>query len=107
MLQLYLGGTAFGNLLQVGRTEHPFQSIMGASSGIGAILVYWIAFNPHDTIYLYFFPVRAWIVGALFMGYSFLMMNSTGGGVGHAGHFGGGLFGGLMYLMARYGYLKR
>jgi membrane associated rhomboid family serine protease len=74
---------------------------MGASCGVSAILCYYILNNPYTTIYVYFFPVPAWAFGVAFMGYSWLSMNSPGS-VGHAGHFGGGLFGAMLYAAVKY-----
>jgi membrane associated rhomboid family serine protease len=65
---------------------------MGASAGIASIMSFWIIRNPTQTIYVYFFPVPAWAFGLLFMGYSFYAMDSNSS-VGHAAHFGGGIFG--------------
>lgn len=99
LLQLYLGGTALGGMLQLPRGG-TFTQIMGASAGVASILTFWILNNPYQTIYVYFFPVPAWVVGIVFMGYSYLYMDSMST-TGHAGHFGGGVFGGLIYFLLK------
>ena len=105
LLQLYLGGTLLGNTLQLPRAS-PFTQIMGASSGIASILTFWVIRNPYQTIYVYFFPVPAWAFGILFMGYSWYSMDS-GGSVGHAAHFGGGLFGLALHFALKKRLFKR
>lgn len=104
LLQLYLGGTFLGGLLQLPRGT-PFTQIQGASSGIASILTFWILNNPYQTIYVYFIPVPAWAVGIAFMGYSYLAMDSFSG-VGHAGHFGGGVFGVAFYYLLKKGKIR-
>lgn len=94
-----------GNTLQLPRAS-PFTQIMGASAGVASIMSFWILRNPTQTIFLYFIPVPAWAFGILFMGYSFLAMNDQSS-IGHAAHFGGGLFGLGLHFALKYRLFRR
>lgn len=103
LLSLYLLGAFVGALFIVsqGRSSGQQGLTIGASASTTAILSYYIMNNPFQTIFLYFIPVPAWVVGLLIFGQSMLFYNA-GNGVSHSGHLGG-LFAGVMYYFYRRG----
>jgi membrane associated rhomboid family serine protease len=102
LLSLYLYGTLGGAALQLPNSRYS-SILLGASSATSAILTFFILNFPQEVIYLYFFPVPAWLFGIGFFGYSFFMMNKQGMNVGvaHSAHIGGILAGVIMYFVSK------
>lgn len=71
---------------------------VGASGAVYAILAYYIMNFPYQTVYLYFFPVQAWILGLGLVGLS-VLSSERGSGAGHLG----GLLAGAGYFLYRRG----
>lgn len=102
LLALYLCGTLAGAAVQLPNSRYS-NVLLGASSATSAILTFFILNFPQEVIYLYFFPVPAWLFGLGFFGYSFFMMNKPGmnGGVAHGAHIGGILAGVILYFVSK------
>jgi membrane associated rhomboid family serine protease len=83
--------------------KQPWYSAVGASGGVSGILFASIAMMPDIGIYIFFIPipVKGYIFGLLYFGYSvYMMMNPRQhDNIGHAAHLGGAFFG-LVYAVA-------
>lgn len=103
LLHLYLAGalTSAFFIHSSNKQYHNYFPTVGASGATAAILSFYIFNFPKQTIFLFFFPVPAWIVGILLFGQS-LMMYDGRGGISGSGHLGG-LVGGLFYYLFKRG----
>jgi membrane associated rhomboid family serine protease len=52
------------------------MSYLGASGAMASIVTFFILNFPKETIYLYFIPVPAWMVGVGLFGYSYMNVDS-------------------------------
>ncbi|MGK6340784.1 rhomboid family intramembrane serine protease [Chryseobacterium sp. DT-3] len=101
---VYLGSILLGNFLSLYiYQKQPWYSAVGASGGVSGILFASIAMIPDMGIYIFFIPipVKGYIFGLLYFGYSvYMMMNPRQhDNIGHAAHLGGAFFG-LVYAVA-------
>ncbi|GEN71723.1 MULTISPECIES: rhomboid family intramembrane serine protease [Chryseobacterium] len=101
---VYLGSILLGNFLSLYiYQKQPWYSAVGASGGVSGILFASIAMMPDIGIYIFFIPipVKGYIFGLLYFGYSvYMMMNPRQhDNIGHAAHLGGAFFG-LVYAVA-------
>jgi membrane associated rhomboid family serine protease len=101
---IYLGSILLGNFLSLYiYQKQPWYSAVGASGGVSGILFASIAMIPDIGIYIFFIPipVKGYIFGLLYFGYSvYMMMNPRQhDNIGHAAHLGGAFFG-LVYAVA-------
>ncbi|MDQ0064453.1 rhomboid family intramembrane serine protease [Chryseobacterium lathyri] len=101
---VYLGSILLGNFLSLYiYQKQPWYSAVGASGGVSGILFASIAMIPDIDIYIFFIPipVKGYIFGLLYFGYSvYMMMNPRQhDNIGHAAHLGGAFFG-LVYAVA-------
>ncbi|MGC5743577.1 rhomboid family intramembrane serine protease [Chryseobacterium sp. NFX27] len=101
---VYLGSILLGNFLSLYiYQKQPWYSAVGASGGVSGILFASIAMIPDIGIYIFFIPipVKGYIFGLLYFGYSvYMMMNPRQhDNIGHAAHLGGAFFG-LVYAVA-------
>lgn len=75
-------------------------SLVGASGIAYAFVVAFAAFDPHRTVMLLVFSMKAWVLATVLMLFAlFFMLSEQGDGVAHVAHLAGGLFG---YLAVRY-----
>jgi membrane associated rhomboid family serine protease len=101
---VYLGSILLGNFLSLYiYQKQPWYSAVGASGGVSGILFASIAIIPDIGIYIFFIPIpiKGYIFGLLYFGYSvYMMMNPRQhDNIGHAAHLGGAFFG-LVYAVA-------
>ena len=74
--------------------DNPGYNSLGASGGVSAIVFSSILFNPTSDILLFFvIPIPGFILGALFLLYSYQQSQQTRGGINHDAHFLGAVFG--------------
>jgi membrane associated rhomboid family serine protease len=84
-------------------TRLPMGIMLGASGGVMAVFVLFVMHFPHQTFYLYFFPVKAWVLLLIYIVMDGVpMLNALagqggGGSVAHGAHLAGLLFGWLYY----------
>jgi len=101
LLHLYLVG-ALSSAFLIHASNRQYNNhfpTVGASGATSAILAYYILNFPTQPILLFFFPVPAWMVGALLFVQS-LMMYDGRGGISGSGHLGG-LIGGVAYFLLK------
>lgn len=69
---LYISAAIFGGITStVFQRPSPYiQPQVGAESVIAAYLTFLACLNPHATFYLFFFPVKAWVLVATLGFYS-------------------------------------
>jgi membrane associated rhomboid family serine protease len=75
---------------------------LGASGALSGLLLYHCTRVPHGETYIYVFPIRNSVLGAVFLGGNAVALASEGGGqVAYAEHLGGGLAGAAAALLVR------
>ncbi len=74
--------------------DNPAYNSLGASGGVSAIVFSSILFNPTNQILLFFvIPIPGFILGALFLIYSYQQSHQMRGRINHDAHFLGAVFG--------------
>jgi membrane associated rhomboid family serine protease len=92
---IYVAGLVVGNLLSLyfHKDEYHYSAV-GASGAVMAVLYAAIMFYPMEEFYLYFaIPIKAWILGVLYLLYSVWGMKKRIGNIGHDAHIGGAVAG--------------
>ena len=80
--------------------DNPAYNSLGASGGVSAIVFSSILFNPTSDIYLFFvIPIPGFILGALFLLYSYQQSQQMRGQINHDAHFLGAVFGVLFTVI--------
>ena len=98
---IYLEGLIVGNLLSYYFHKNEYHySAVGASGAVMAVLYAAILFYPMKEFYLYFsIPIRAWILGVLYLLYSVYGMKKQLGNIGHDAHIGGAIAGYVLTIV--------
>lgn len=74
--------------------DNPAYNSLGASGGVSAILFAAILFDPTSTLLVFFIiPMPAFLLGGLFLLYSYQQGRKGLGGINHDAHLLGALFG--------------
>ena len=102
-LVIYFGSIILGNLFSLYLYKRQgWYSAIGASGGVSGILFASIAIYPFLELMIMFIPIpiKGYIFGALYFGYSvYMMLNPRPhDNIGHAAHLGGAAFG-LVYAV--------
>lgn len=94
-LVVYIVAILAGNLMALFfHKNNPYYSAVGASGGVSGILFASIVVFPHLELYLFFaIPIKGWIFGILYLGYSVYGMQKQLGNIGHEAHLGGAIVG--------------
>lgn len=94
-LLIYFASILGGNILSLFMHKNqPYYSAVGASGGVSGILFATIAAFPDLELRIFFaIPIKAWIFGILYLGYSVYGMKNNVGNIGHAAHLGGAVVG--------------
>lgn len=95
----YLGALLLGNLfsLYFHRNE-PYYTAVGASGAVTGILYAAILFHPQMIIFVFFFPMPAYLFAVGYLLYSIYGMKSRTDNIGHSAHFGGAV-GGFIFAL--------
>lgn len=95
-LILFTGGIYASSIVEfLKNKDHPNYASLGASGAIEAVIFSFIIINPFQWLYLFFIPMPAWVLGLLFLAFSFYMSKRKlpTDRIGHEAHFWGGIFG--------------
>lgn len=102
-INVYFLGVIFGALLfMISYNIFPVflgtkTSLIGASAGVTAVLIFICAYIPNQEVRVFFFNVKLWQIGAFFILIDLIQIPSSNAG-GHLAHLGGALLG---YVYAR------
>ncbi len=103
LINVYFLGVILGGLLFV-LSYNVFPvfmgsntSIIGASAGVTAVLIFICAYIPNQVVRVFFFNVKLWYIGAFFVLIDLIQIPANNSG-GHLAHLGGALLG---YVYAR------
>jgi len=103
LINVYFLGVILGGLLFV-LSYNVFPvfmgsntSIIGASAGVTAVLIFICAYIPNQVVRVFFFNVKLWYIGAFFVLIDLIQIPASNSG-GHLAHLGGALLG---YVYAR------
>ena len=66
--------------------DNPGYFSLGASGAVSAIVFSWIMFFPTRTIYVYFIPMPGFILGVLYLIYSFYQSKNPNSHINHDAH---------------------
>lgn len=110
-LTLYVTSLLGGSLLALWfRKNDSMYSAVGASGAVSGLVFAYVTALPKANLDLFFFiPMRAWVLGVLFLIYTLYGIKKRTGNIGHEAHLGGALIGmlvavGLRPELARYNY---
>lgn len=108
-LLLYVGGTAFSNLLALIRYKNNYYyNAIGASGAVAAVLFTFIFLNPWEKIYFFgILPIPGIVFAVLYLAYSYHMSKKELDNVAHDAHFLGALFGFVFPIILRPGLFER
>ena len=74
------------------------SSLIGASAGVTAVLIFVCAYMPNQEVRLFFFNVKLWYIGAFIVLKDLIMLTTGQNAGGYIAHIGGALLG---YYYAR------
>ena len=103
-LILYMGSLVLSDLPTLFKYRHlsNYRSL-GASGAVSAVIFSYIVlsqpFHQNMMLYVFFFPIPAWLFGLLYLGYSYYMSRSADTQVNHSAHFFGALSGILFSIL--------
>ena len=80
--------------------NNPGYNSLGASGGVAAIIFAFIIFRPVDNIYLYFIPIPGFILGTLYIVFSWYQGRKSNDNINHDAHLYGALFGFVFCIIA-------
>ncbi len=78
---------------------NPHYFSLGASGGVSAIVFCWIMFFPLETIYIYFIPMPGFILGILYLVYSYYQSKNPDSHINHDAHLYGAVYGILFTIV--------
>jgi len=91
---LYVTALPASSLYSYNKHKHNYTyNAVGASGAVAAVVFSSILISPLSTLLVWFVPVKAFIFGALYLGYSWYMDRKGGDNVGHSAHFWGAVYG--------------
>lgn len=93
---MYVGALAFSSVFSYAKhQDNPHYNALGASGAVSAVLFSFIAIYPTEDLMLMFIPIpiKAWIMGGLYLLYSHYMAKKQMDNIGHDAHFWGAVFG--------------
>ncbi|MEB8329590.1 rhomboid family intramembrane serine protease [Flavobacteriaceae bacterium KMM 6897] len=103
-INVYFLGVIFGGLLFL-LSYNIFPaflgintSLIGASAGVTAVLIFVCTYIPNQEVRIVFFNVKLWYIGVFFVLVDLIQIPTGGNAGGHLSHLGGALLG---YVYAR------
>lgn len=79
--------------------NNPSYASIGASGAISGLLFIFIYYFPMQTLALYFIPMPAFVLGILYLAYSYWAARNTNDGIDHDAHFYGAVLGVIFALV--------
>jgi membrane associated rhomboid family serine protease len=73
--------------------DKSYYNSLGASGGVSAIVFAAVLFNPTQQILLYFIPLPGFILGILYLIYSYFQARNSNDNINHSAHLWGAIFG--------------
>jgi len=108
-LLLYFGGIIVSSIpaYEKHKTD-PAYSAVGASGAIFAVLFSFILIDPTSKLEIMFipFPIPAFILGIVYLGYEFYMSKRGKTNIGHDAHLWGGLYGIVFTIVLHYQFIQ-
>ncbi|MGK7395143.1 MAG: rhomboid family intramembrane serine protease [Candidatus Cyclobacteriaceae bacterium M3_2C_046] len=100
-LFLYLAGMIISDIPSlIKHKDQPQYNSLGASGGVAAVVFSSILFYPTNNIYIMaILPVPGFVLGILFLIYSYYQGKKMAGNVNHDAHFFGAVFGILFTII--------
>lgn len=95
-LILFIVGVIVSDIPTYFKYRHsPGYNSLGASGGVAALVFSFILFNPTEKLYILFIPfgIPGFILGTLFLVYSYYQSKNSGDNINHDAHLYGALFG--------------
>jgi len=100
---LYVGGAVLSGLYSFEKhKDNLWYNAVGASGAVSAVVFAYIAIRPDQHLQLIFLPginIPAFLLGALYLLYSWFMARGKKDNIGHDAHFFGALFGFLFMFI--------
>jgi len=97
---IYFGSLIGGNFLSFAFHKKEYHySALGASGAVTGVLFAFVLLEPNSTLLLFFFPIKAWLFGILYLGFSIYGMKKQLGNIGHDAHFGGAVVGYVLTII--------
>jgi membrane associated rhomboid family serine protease len=97
---IYFISLIFGSILTVGfHYKDPNYVAVGASGAVSGIVFSYIIFFPKSMLYVFFFPMPAYLFAFLWIAFSIYGMRSKLGNIGHEAHLGGAMGGVIATLI--------
>jgi len=81
--------------------DNPSYFSLGASGGVSAVVFSWILFFPTETIYIYFIPLPGFILGILYIVYSYYQSKNPNSRINHDAHLYGAIYGIIFTVLLR------
>jgi membrane associated rhomboid family serine protease len=82
------------------QNNHAYNSL-GASGAVSAVIFACILFQPLQKIYIYGIPITGFILGAIYLIYSYISAKRSRDRINHDAHLYGALFG-LVFCIVMY-----
>jgi len=93
-LIFYISAVAISDLPTLRKQiDNPKYFSLGASGGVSAVVFSWILFFPTETIYVYFIPLPGFILGVLYIVYSYYQSKNPSSHINHDAHLFGAIYG--------------
>jgi len=96
----YLSALAVSDLTTFNKQKNnPQYFSLGASGAVSSIVFSWIMFFPTETIYVYFIPMPGFILGVLYLVYSYYQSKNPNTHINHDAHLWGAVYGILFTIV--------
>ena len=80
--------------------NNPGYRALGASGAVSAVIFSFILLEPTRTLFLFFIPMPAYVVGIVFVVISTVMAKRGGDNIGHGAHLTGAIYGLIFTILA-------
>ena len=96
---LFLAGGLFATLWPYVRNQdNENYHSLGASGAVSAVIFAFVMWSPGEELLIFFFPMKAYIFGPLYLIFEYFAFRRGKGNVAHDAHIGGAIFG-IIYIL--------